>query len=212
MTASNEPARERLLAAAAELTYLGGISATGVDAIANAAGVTKRTLYQHFRSKDELVAASLQWRDTPALDALRRASLKRAQRDRCRPVLALFDAIGAVLQGPGIRGCAFLNASLELSDLDHPARHAARAHLDARRSLIGELLAASDVDQDPELIDELVLLADGTFAVAASRRDPTAARSARRAAARLIEHHQQQETRQCPSSTSRSPKAPTPPR
>ena len=195
MTATKASARERLLAAAAELTYLGGISATGVDAIANAAGVTKRTLYQHFRSKDELVAASLQWRDTPALDALRRASLKRAQRDSCLPVIALFDAIGAVLRGPGIRGCAFLNASLELSDLDHPARQSARAHLDARRGLIGELLAASDVDQDPELIDELVLLVDGTFAVAASRRDPTAAQSARRAAARLIEHHQQQETR-----------------
>jgi AcrR family transcriptional regulator len=195
MSDSKLPARERLLAATAELTYLGGIEATGVDAISSAAGVTKRTLYQHFRSKDELIAASLQWRDAPAIEALRRASLKRAQRDECPPILALFDAIGASLRGPGIRGCAFLNASLELTDVAHPATRSARAHLDARRGLIVELLAASTVNQDPDLIDELVLLVDGAFAVAASRRDPRAAQNARRAATRLIEHHQQQETR-----------------
>jgi AcrR family transcriptional regulator len=189
MSATKPPARERLLAATAELTYLGGIEATGVDAISSAAGVTKRTLYQHFRSKDDLVAASLQARDAPAIAALRRAALKRAQREACPPVLALFDAIGAVLEGPGARGCAFLNASLELGDADHPAGQAARAHLHARRELVGELLAVSHPEPDPELIDELVLLVDGAFAVAASRRDPAAARHARRAAARLIGHH-----------------------
>lgn len=189
MAMSNPPARERLLAAAAELTYPGGIEATGVDAIAQAAGVTKRTLYQHFRSKDELIAASLQARDGPAIEALRRASLKRAARDHCPPVLALFDAIAAALEGPGIRGCAFLNAALELPDVKHPAGQAARAHLQARRDLVGELLEVSHPGADPELIDELILLVDGTFAVAASRRDPSCAQDARRAAARLIGHH-----------------------
>ncbi|MFT8180979.1 helix-turn-helix domain-containing protein, partial [Mycobacteroides chelonae] len=64
-------ARERLLEAAAQLTYLNGIDVTGVDAIAKQAGVTKRTLYQHFRSKDELVAAALQARDEPTIAGLR---------------------------------------------------------------------------------------------------------------------------------------------
>jgi AcrR family transcriptional regulator len=193
MSTAEPSARERLLAATAELTYLGGIEATGVDAISRAAGVTKRTLYQHFRSKDELVAASLQVRDAPAIDALRRASVKRAQRDGCPPVLALFDAIGAVLEGPGIRGCAFLNASLELGGAGHPAGQTARAHLSARRELVGELLAISHPESDPELVDELILLVDGTFAVATSRRDPTAAQHAKRAAARLIDHHHQRQ-------------------
>ena len=188
MATSKPPARERLLAATAELTYLGGIESTGVDAIARAAGVTKRTLYQHFRSKDELVAASLQARDQPAIDALRRASLKRAERDHCPPVLALFGAIAAVLEGPGIRGCAFLNAALELPAADHPAGQAARAHLQARRELVAELLAVSHPQAGPELADELILLVDGSFAVAASRRDPRCAQTARRAAARLVSH------------------------
>src|SRR5258708_38396541 len=154
MSASKPPARERLLAATAELTYLGGIEATGVDAISRAAGVTKRTLYQHFRSKDDLVAASLQARDAPAIAALRRAALKRAEREACPPVLALFDAIGALLEAPRARGCAFLNASLELGDADRPAGHAARAHLHALRELVGQLLPASHPDPDPPLLDD----------------------------------------------------------
>lgn len=188
VTISKPPAKQRLLVAVAELTYLGGIEATGVDAIAQAAGVTKRTLYQHFRSKGDLVAAGLSARDQPAIDALRRASLRRAERDGCPPILALFDSIGAALHGPGLRGCAFLNAALELSEADHPAGDAARAHLQARRDLVGELLAISHPDADPDLVDELVLLVDGAFAVAASRRDPSYARHARRAAARLLAH------------------------
>ena len=59
------PARERLLRATSELIYADGIEATGVDAIATHAGVTKRTLYQHFRSKDQLVGAALASANTP---------------------------------------------------------------------------------------------------------------------------------------------------
>jgi AcrR family transcriptional regulator len=178
-------ARERLVAAAGELTYAHGITATGVDAIAARAGVTKRTLYQHFRSKDELVAASLVARDRPAIDALRAAVLRRSQRTSTPPALALFDVLERTLSGPGARGCAFLNASLELDQPAHPAVAAAQAHLHARRDLIAELLHASHIDDD-QLVDALVLLVDGTFAVAASRGDPTIAQHARRTAERLL--------------------------
>ena len=53
------PPRERILAAAAELFYRHGVRAVGVDAIAEAAGTNKMTLYRHFPSKDELVAEYL---------------------------------------------------------------------------------------------------------------------------------------------------------
>jgi AcrR family transcriptional regulator len=188
MESRKPPARERLLAAAAELTYARGITATGVDAIAQRAGVTKRTLYQHFSSKAELVAASLTWRDGPAIEALRSAALRRADREGVAPILALFDAIQAVLTGSGARGCAFLNASLELEDAAHPAVRSALHHLEARRQLVADLVAASEVEPDGELVDELVLLIDGSFAVAASRRDPSAVSHAREAAARLVDH------------------------
>jgi AcrR family transcriptional regulator len=182
------PARDALLEAAAELTYSDGITATGVDAIAKRAGVTKRTLYQHFGSKDELVAASLAARDAPSIQALREAALKRAARTGEPPVLALFDQIERVLARSGAAGCAFLNASLELGEPDHPASQAAQHHLRAREALVAELLQASGVD-DVELADELVLLLDGAFAVGATRRDPDAAVRAKGAATKLLDQH-----------------------
>ncbi len=69
MTSNLLPTRDRLVAAASTLFYQQGIRAVGVDAIAAKAGVTKRTLYYHFASKDELVAAYLAVRDAPNLAA-----------------------------------------------------------------------------------------------------------------------------------------------
>jgi AcrR family transcriptional regulator len=182
------PARDSLLAAAGRLTYERGIAATGVDAIAAEAGVTKRTLYQHFRSKDALLAASLGARDAPAIETLRDGARRRALETGEPAVLALFDQIEHALAGSAPNGCAFLNATLELGRPDHPAHQAALAHLQARERLVGELLAADQID-DPELASQLALLVDGALAVGGSRRDPTAAQRAKRAARALLKRH-----------------------
>ena len=68
----SRPARERILKAASYLFYLEGIRAISVDAIAERAGVTKKTLYYHFASKDDLIAAYLDQRDQPNLQAFAR--------------------------------------------------------------------------------------------------------------------------------------------
>lgn len=188
-------ARQALLQATSELTYAGGITATGVDAIARRAGVTKRTLYQHFASKDELVAASLAARDEPAIAALRAGALRRAAKTGEPPVLCLFDQIERVLAGPGAAGCAFLNASLELGEPEHPASRAAEHHLRAREALVAELLLASGIDAS-DLAAEITILLDGAFAVGGTRRDPAAAARAKRAAAKLLDHqHNRSRTR-----------------
>ncbi len=179
------PPRERLLAAAAELTYLGGIEATGVEAIARRAGTTKRTLYQQFGSKDALVGAALAARDEPALGALR-AAVERRVAAGARPVDSLFATLGRVLAGPAARGCAFLNAGLEVADRDHPVHAATRAHTDGRRALVAELCAAEGV-RDPDVVDGVALLAEGAFAFGAARAEPDAAARAGRAARRLLD-------------------------
>jgi AcrR family transcriptional regulator len=181
-------AGQALLHATFELTYAGGITATGVDAIARRAGVTKRTLYQHFPSKDELVAASLAARDDAAIDALRAGAMRRAAKTGEPPVLSLFDQIERALAGPAAAGCAFLNASLELSRPEHPANRAAEHHLRAREALVGEFLAESGID-DKDLAAQITILLDGAFVVGATRRDPAAAARAKRAAAKLLDHH-----------------------
>ncbi|WP_203185451.1 TetR/AcrR family transcriptional regulator [Streptomyces pratensis] len=116
------PAGRRILAAAEELFYDRGITAVGVDLIAEHSGVTKRTLYNQFGSKDHLVAAYLTGRDQ------RWRSLVRAAVDACdspvEAVTAPFDAL-RIWSGTNTRGCAFVNALAELPDPSHPAHRIA---------------------------------------------------------------------------------------
>lgn len=178
-------AHKALLGAAGELTYARGITATGVDAIAAQAGVTKRTLYQHFGSKDALVAEALSSRSERSLPALEANARRRSEQTGEPVVLALFDVIEHALGTSSKAGCAFINASLEISRPNHPVRRAALMHLRAREQLVHQLLAEAAVE-DGDLAAQVALLVDGAYAVGGSRRDPSAASRAKAAAAALL--------------------------
>src|SRR5438270_12504840 len=105
-------AHDSLLDAASELTYARGITGTGVDAIAARAGVTKRTLYQHFGSKDRLVAEALSARSRRALLGLETNARRRAEETGELVILALFDVIEDALRTTTKAGCPFINPSL----------------------------------------------------------------------------------------------------
>ena len=178
-------AHDALLGATSELTYAGGITGTGVDAIAARAGVTKRTLYQHFGSKDRLVAEALSDRSRRALLSLETNARRRSEETGELAILALFDVIENALRTKTKAGCAFINASLEINRPGHPVHEAAQAHLRAREGLVHQLLVEAGVD-DADLAKQVVLLVDGAYAVGGSRRDPTAARHAKAAATALL--------------------------
>jgi AcrR family transcriptional regulator len=178
-------AHDALLGATSELTYDRGITATGVDAIAARAGVTKRTLYQHFGSKDRLVAEALSARSRRALLGLEANARRRSEETGDPAILALFDVIENALRTTTKAGCAFINASLEINRLGHPVREAALAHLRAREGLVAQLLVEAGVE-DTDLAAQVVLLVDGAYAVGGSRRDPAAARHAKAAVAALL--------------------------
>ena len=126
------PAAGRILDAAAELFYLHGIHAVGVDTIAAASGVTKRTLYDRFGSKDVLVATYLRARHVAWWARLdERLEVAPAPR-----ALAVFDAYAE--DAPSVeRGCAFLNAAGEL-----PADSAGQRRARSRRTNSGARSAA----------------------------------------------------------------------
>ena len=183
---ANRPnAHDALLAATSELTYARGITGTGVDAIAAQAGVTKRTLYQHFGSKDQLVAEALSERNRRALFNLEAGARRRSEETGELAILAFFDVIENALSTKTQSGCAFINASLEINYPGHPIREAALAHLRAREQLVRQLLVEAGAD-DADLAAQVVLLVDGAYAVGGSRRDPAAARHAKAAVAALL--------------------------
>jgi AcrR family transcriptional regulator len=179
-------ARERIVRAAGDLFYAEGIHAVGVDRVTAAAGMAKATLYQQFRSKDELVAACLQrraeqWRASVADPVL---ALPGSAAHR---VGAVFERLGKTFAAPGYRGCPFINAAAEYPGPDGPVAAAIAAHRAQVRGLFAELLADVPAARRAALTDQLVLLYDGTMVGAQLDQDPRAARRARAAARQLLE-------------------------
>ncbi|HMN52090.1 MAG TPA: TetR/AcrR family transcriptional regulator [Xanthobacteraceae bacterium] len=154
------PPRQRILAAASDLFYRQGIRAVGVDAIAEAAGTNKMTLYRHFESKDALVAEYL--RKLAGKSDEFWASLERDYPGKPRAQLsAWLEAAGRDANDPQGRGCALANAAVELAEKDHPARRVIEEHKRASRDRLAKLCADANLKQPELLADELFLLLEG---------------------------------------------------
>lgn len=153
------PGAERILKVASELFYRRGIHAVGVDTIAAESGITKRTLYDRFGSKDGVITVYLQARHGEWWERLEQR-IARAPSPR---VLAVFDAYTADPL-PTDRGCAFLNAAGELPT-GHPAHDVVRAHKQAVRRRIDELLIEDrpGLAAREQLGDHLFLLLEGAI-------------------------------------------------
>lgn len=154
------PRARRILEVASELFYDRGINAVGVDTIAAESGVTKRTLYNNFGSKDALVASYLKNRHSGWWQGLEER-LAAAVAPRA---LTFFDVYAEDARTI-TRGCAFLNAAAELST-DHPAYAIIRRHKQSIEERLSELIAEDQpAEQDPgRLARHLFLLLEGAFA------------------------------------------------
>ncbi|MBB3356966.1 MULTISPECIES: TetR/AcrR family transcriptional regulator [unclassified Novosphingobium] len=187
MTRPSAPTRDRIIDAASALFYGEGIRAVSMDAVAAKAGITKKTLYYHFRSKDDLIAAYLEARDTPNLRLFQRW-FDHAQGDVADKLRSVFLHLAASARHRKWKGCGFLRTSVELFDLPgHPAIAAARAH--KRRVEDWMYTVLEDAGYGPEarvLARQLILLMDGGFAVVLLHRDASYMESAADAAVTLL--------------------------
>jgi AcrR family transcriptional regulator len=154
------PPRERILQAARELFYRDGIRAVGVEAIAAAADTNKMTLYRHFSSKDELVAAYLGELATQGdlvWDEVRAAHPGDAEAQ----LRALLLRISQFADESSGRGCALANAAVELTERDHPGRKIIEAHKRQSRERLVALCRDAGYDKPGSLADEIFLLVEG---------------------------------------------------
>ena len=171
------PMTQRIMAAADKLFYGRGIRAVGVDLIAAEAGISKRSLYDTFPSKDALVAAYLECRIQP---------LPASDQPPADQVLALFDQLHARFATGAFRGCPFVNAVTELGDDNHAARAIAQRFKQSRRAVMADLPTRAGAPQPDELAGQITLLIEGAIATMLIRDDPEVARDAQRAAATLM--------------------------
>jgi AcrR family transcriptional regulator len=161
------PPRARILAAAADLFYRHGIRAVGVEAIAEAAGTNKMTLYRHFPSKDALVAEYLRVFATAA-DACWDRFAREHPDDPQAQVLAWLDDVASHLTAPDERGCALANAAIELPEKDHPARRVIEDCKRTQRARLVRLCAEAGLSEPEMLADELCLIMEGARVTAQS--------------------------------------------
>jgi AcrR family transcriptional regulator len=179
--------RERIVAAANRLFYRDGIGRVSVDAVAEEAGLTKRSLYYHFKSKDELIAAYLDYRDLPNLRAFQRW-FDEADGSAADRIAAIFDKLAEAAAQPKWKGCGFLRTSAELVNLPgHPAIRTGAAHKKKVEAWLAACLAGDGVVNAGDLARQIRLLIDGAFAVAMLHRDPSYFKSAGAAAQALVE-------------------------
>jgi AcrR family transcriptional regulator len=185
-TSSSKPsARDRIMQAASTLFYQEGVQNVGIDRIIAESGVAKMSLYNHFKSKDALIAAWLQQRDANWREWFQNTVEAQATDPKER-LLAMFDALEAWFSQSDFRGCAFINSSVELVDPEHPGYQVAIAHQQAIHDYILQLVHAAAIDNPEVVAEQLLLLVEGAIVVAMMRQSPAAAAHAKAAAAMLI--------------------------
>jgi AcrR family transcriptional regulator len=154
------PPRDRLLAVAADLFYRHGIRAVGVEAIAEAAGTNKMTLYRHFASKDDLVAAYL-LQSAKTSEACWDRFEKAFPGDALAQLREWLKEMAAHVASTDERGCPLANAAVELPEKGHPARRVIEEAKAAHRLRLVHLCRAAGLSEPDMLADELDLLLEG---------------------------------------------------
>ena len=170
---------ERILKTADRLFYLKGIRAIGVDTIAAEIGISKRTLYNHFPSKDALIKAYLERRFV---------TTRPSGKSPVEQILGYFDALERRFSAKDFRGCPFVNAVAELGSKDRAVKKIASAFKESRRQWFRERLVEAGVKEADALSTQLQLLIDGSIALDLVRDDPLMARAAKEAAKALLQN------------------------
>jgi AcrR family transcriptional regulator len=154
------PPRERILAAARTLFYRHGIRAVGVEAIAEAAATNKMTLYRHFGSKDELIAAYLTELAKEG-DEVWETLARDYPGDANAQLEGWVQYVEKVLTDGGERGCAIANAAVEMRETDHPGRQIIDDYKTRKRNRLVALFREAGYDEPEQLADEVFLLFEG---------------------------------------------------
>ena len=187
MTRSAAQTKVRILTAAYRLFYKEGFSRVSVDASAAASGVTKRTLYYHFDSKDSLVAAMLDHQHAHAIAQIQGWGRTSAQTPT-EFLATLFKQLELWASRPRWLGSGFTRLTMELADLPgHPARHAARRHKSTVEDWLAGELKRLEAPHPEELARQVMLLIEGCVSLILIHGDTSYATTAARAARKLVD-------------------------
>ncbi|MEO1820285.1 TetR/AcrR family transcriptional regulator [Pseudomonas sp.] len=149
---------QQIVASALGLFYRNGFHASGVDLLSREAGVTKKTLYRHYPSKDALIEAALELRHAQFMARLRTFVEQAAVAHR---PLAYIDFIADWVQEDDFCGCAFINASAEFAQMDAVPHQQAASHKQDIQAYLLALCTAAGASQPSPLATQLFLIGEG---------------------------------------------------
>ena len=187
MRAVDSPTRIRILKSASRLFYRKGVRAVSMDDVAHAAGVTKMTVYQHFRSKKVLLIDSLRARQEERQESLARYIAGTAHLPPVERLGSIFDWLYEYWTRGDWRGCPFVNAAAEMAPEEDAVRKVALESKVALRNSLQEFAADAEIPDPEKTADALLLLIEGATTMAMLEKDPKAALRAKAVALSMFQ-------------------------
>lgn len=178
--------RDELVRKALEVFYRNGFHATGMDKLAAESGVSKTSMYKHFRTKEDLILAVLRLRDENFRNWLYRRMDELGDTPQNK-ILAMYDALEEWFSEQGFRGCMFIKASAEYQEVDDAIHVQSAEHKRLLFEHVSALCADACLSSPDSIARQLLILKEGAIVTAVLGRGPSAARDAKAAASKLLE-------------------------
>lgn len=178
--------RDELVQKALEAFYQNGFHATGMDTLVKQTGISKTSMYKHFRTKEDLILAVLRLRDEKFRNWLYRRMEELADTPR-EQLIAMFDALAEWFNEPGYKGCMFIKASSEYQDASHPIHQQSADHKRLLERYISELAKKAGVSNPDRVARQLLLLKEGAIVTGHLGHTNNPAQDAKTAAINLLE-------------------------
>lgn len=177
--------RDELVQKSLTAFYQNGFHATGMDSLVEKTGISKTSMYKHFRTKEDLILATLRMRDETFRNWLFRKMESLATTPQGQ-LLAMFDALGEWFKQPDFQGCMFIKASSEYQSADHPIHQQSADHKHLLERHLSKIAQKAGLT-DPDLIArQLLLLKEGAIITAHLNHTENPAADAKAAAEILI--------------------------
>jgi len=142
--------RDELVHKALQAFYHNGFHATGMDSLVAETGISKTSMYKHFRSKEDLILAVLSLRDEVFQNRVCRRIEELADTPRDQ-LIAMFDELQEWFEDPDFRGCMFIKASSEYQDREYPIHKQSAEHKRMLETHIAGLAKAAGLAQPEQL-------------------------------------------------------------
>ncbi len=177
--------RDELVRKALQVFYRDGFYATGMDKLVAETGVSKTSMYKHFRTKEELILASLRLRDENFRNWMFRR-IEELSETPAGQIIASFDAMKEWFEEDGFRGCMFIKAGAEYQDAEHPIHAQAAEHKRLLLDHFTQLARKANVQNPEKLASQIVLLQEGAIVAAVLLKNCDPAEDAKDAARQLL--------------------------